>query len=412
VRFRLGAHEESDFTDADLVVVNPAVPPGNRFVAAAERAGVCLDTEIAMFVRGCRGRIAGITGSAGKSTTSALAFAILERAAAAGQVPGRALLGGNIGKSLLDEMAAIGEADTVVLELSSFQLHWLRREGLRPRIGAMTNLTPNHLDWHGTMEAYAEDKSGIVPAAGGVFVANADDPRVRDFGARAPCRVVWTSSAPLASGDAVFWRDDRLVRREGRRETVVLARSDVRLLGPHAASNVAQAAALAFAAGAGEDSVREAVRGFEGLKHRLKPIGRVRGVLCVDDSKSTTPEAAATALRSFDAPVLLLAGGYDKHSDPAPMVEAAAGRVKAALCYGATGPALADRFRAAGVRDVVLVPTLAEAVAAGFGRAAEGDVLLLSPGHASWDQFTNYEARAKAFAEAVAAHAAGAPSGG
>jgi UDP-N-acetylmuramoylalanine--D-glutamate ligase len=125
----------------------------------------------------------------------------------------------------------------------------------------------------------------------------------------------------------------------------------------------------------------------------------------VDDSKSTTPESAAGALRAFDAPVLLLAGGYDKHADPAPMVAAAAGRAKAVVCYGATGPSLAERFEEAGVPDVGLVGTLAEAVDHAFVLAREGDVLLLSPGHASWDQFTNYEARARAFAEAVAAYA-------
>lgn len=402
VRFRLGSHEESDFRDTDLVVVNPAVPPGNRYVEAARAAGVRIDTEIAMFVRLCRGRIVGITGSAGKSTTSALAAACLERA----RLPGRVLLGGNIGRSLLEELPAIGPADVVVLELSSFQLHWLRREGLRPSIGVLTNISPNHLDWHGTVEAYAEDKSGIVPLAGGVLVALADDPRVRGIASRAPSRVVWTSRTDdLPEGDAVFWRGTTLVRRTVHGETAVLERADVRLLGEHAAWNVASAAAAACEAGAAPEAVREGVRSFEGLKHRLKPIGTVRGVLCVDDSKSTTPEAAAGALRAFDRPVLLLAGGYDKGLDPRPMVEAAAGRAHAVLCYGTTGPALAEAFRGAGIDDVVLVGTLAEAVDQAFVLASPGDVLLLSPGHASWDQFTNYEARAAAFAEAVATYA-------
>lgn len=414
VRFRLGAHDERDFTDTDLVVVNPAVKPGNRFVAAAEAAGVPLDTEIGLFVRGCRGRIVGITGSAGKSTTSALTHAILERAGLRnGGEPARVLLGGNIGRSLLEELPAIRAGDVVVLELSSFQLHWLRRENLRPEVGLLTNLAENHLDWHGTMEAYAADKSGIVPAAGGVLVALHEDPRVRAIAEAAPCRVLWTSRREVAGGDAVFWRGDRLVARVapgiGRLATHgeidVLTRADVRILGEHAAWNVASAAAIALVLGADVAAIREAVRGFEGLKHRLKPIGRVRGVLCVDDSKSTTPDSAAAALRAFDAPVLLLAGGYDKGSDPAPMVAAAAERAKAVLCYGATGAALAELFEAAGVPDVYRHETLAEAIDQAFVVAREGDVLLLSPGHASWDQFTNYEARAKAFAEAVASYA-------
>jgi UDP-N-acetylmuramoylalanine--D-glutamate ligase len=401
VRFRLGGHDLADFRDTDLVVVNPAVPPGNPYVEAARAAGVRLDTEIGMFVRGCRARIVGVTGSAGKSTTSALVHACLERAA----LPGRVLLGGNIGRSLLDEADTIRPADVVVLELSSFQLHWLRRERLRPEVGVLTNIAPNHLDWHGTIEAYAEDKAGIVPAKEGTLVAYAGDPRVRAIAESAPCRVVWTSSTEIPDRDAAFWRSDALVARAEGFEDEILTRADVRLLGEHAPANVASAAAAALAMGAAPSAVREGVRSFAGLPHRLKPIREVRGVLCVDDSKATTPEAAASALRAFDRPVVLLAGGYDKHGDPAPMVAAAAERAKAVVCFGATGPRLAALLEAAGVADVALVATLAQAVDHGFVLAAPGDVLLLSPGHASWDQFANYEARAAAFAEAVAAYA-------
>ncbi|MCG3134810.1 MAG: UDP-N-acetylmuramoylalanine--D-glutamate ligase [Planctomycetes bacterium] len=412
-RYVLGRHDEADFTGTDLLIVNPAVPPGNPFVEAARRAGVRIDTEIGLFVRACPARTIGITGSAGKSTTSALTAACLsihaERRGA-----GRVLFGGNIGRSLLEDLPSIAAGDTVVLELSSFQLHWLRQEGLRPGIGAITNIRPNHLDWHGTIDAYAADKAGIVPAAGGTLVALHADPVVRGIAERAPCRVVWTGAEGDGGGesggrgeprgDAVFWRGDTLLSRTDGAETPVLARSDVRILGGHAAWNVATAAAVCLAAGASPDAIRDGVRGFAGLAHRLCPIGTVRGVLCVDDSKATTPDAAAGALRAFDRPVLLLAGGYDKHLDPGPMVDAASGRARVVVCYGATGPSLAERFEAAGIPDVLRAATLVEAVDLAMAHAAEGDVLLLSPGHASWDQFTNYEARARAFADAVAAY--------
>jgi UDP-N-acetylmuramoylalanine--D-glutamate ligase len=396
VRFVLGRHEMSDFTDAQLLVVNPAVPPENEYVAAAVARGVPIDTEIGMFVRACRARIAGVTGSAGKSTTTAL---LAKCAEATGR---RVHLGGNIGVSLLESLATIGADDVVVLELSSFQLHYLRREGLRPSLGVLTNIAPNHLDWHGSIEEYAHDKTGIVPAAGGVFIACADDARVAAIARGAPCRVVWTSrtDAPPA-GDAAFWRGGELVARRGGATETVLAKGDVRLLGEHAAWNVASAAAAAFELGATPSAVRDAVRAFDGLPHRLKPIGTVRGVLCVDDSKSTTPESTVSALAAFDRPVLLLAGGYDKHLDPAPMVAAAARSAKSVVCYGATGPALAEAMRKGGAADVALAATLADAVGAALGRAREGDVLLLSPGHASWDQFRNYEHRAQEFARAA-----------
>ncbi len=396
VTFRLGRHDMSDFTDAQLLVVNPAVPPGNEFVEAAIARGVPIDTEIGMFVRACRGRIAGVTGSAGKSTTTAL---LAKCAEATGR---RVHLGGNIGVSLLESLPSIAADDLVVLELSSFQLHWLRRESLRPAVGVLTNIAPNHLDWHGSIEAYAEDKTGIVPAAGGVLIACADDARVAAIARSAPCRVVWTSrSDAVPAGDAVFWTGGELIARRGGATETLLGKGDVRLLGEHATWNVASAAAAALELGAKPASVRDAVRAFDGLPHRLKPIGSVRGVLCVDDSKSTTPEATVSALAAFDRPVVLLAGGYDKHLDPAPMVAAAAARAKSVVCYGATGASLADAMRAGGAADVALTTTLAEAVAAAFERAREGDVLLLSPGHASWDQFRNYEHRAQEFARAA-----------
>jgi UDP-N-acetylmuramoylalanine--D-glutamate ligase len=396
VRFKLGGHDFADFTDTRLLVVNPAVPPGNGFVAAAMAAGVPIDTEIGMFVRACRGRIAGVTGSAGKSTTTALLAKCLEASGI------RVFLGGNIGGSLLDELPNIGSDDLVVLELSSFQLHWLRRENLRPSVGVMTNIAPNHLDWHGTIENYADDKTGIVPAEGGVFVACADDARVAAIARRAPCRVVWTSRTDdVPEGDAVFWRGEEMNARRVGVDEPLLRRADVRLLGEHVQWNVASAAAAAMVLGASASAVKDGVRAFDGLPHRLKPICTTRGVLGVDDSKSTTPDSTVSALAAFERPVLVLVGGYDKHIDPTPLVTAAASKAKASLCYGATGPALANALRAAGARNVVLSKTLEEAVEAAWRLASEGDVLLLSPGYASWDQFKNYEYRAAAFARAV-----------
>ncbi len=403
VSFRLGSHDERDFTTADLVVANPAVKPGNPFVAAATAAGVRLDTEIGLFVRACRGRITGITGSAGKSTTSALLHAIL-----AAEPRRRAFLGGNIGRSLLRALPEIEAGDDVILELSSFQLHWLRREGLRPELAVLTNLTPNHLDWHGSFENYRDDKAGIVPAPSGVLVACADDPEARRIAANAPCRVVWTSRSAEAcedvASDAVFWRDDVLVARFSGAERAVLARADVRLLGAHALWNVASAAAAALLRGASDAAIVAAVRAFSGLPHRLAPIGTFGGILCVDDSKSTTPTAAALALAAFDAPVRLLAGGYDKGLDPDPIVRAAARYAAEVVCFGATREALAAALRqGAPSLRISIVEGLAAAAKGAFARSAPGDVLLLSPGHASWDQFENYEERGRVFADTVRA---------
>jgi len=408
VSFRLGEHVERDFVETDIVIVNPAVKPGNRFVAAASAASVRLDTEIGLFVRACRGRITGVTGSAGKSTTTALLHACLA------SEPGRRVhLGGNIGRSLLRALPEIGPDDDVVLELSSFQLHWLRHEGLRPGLAVLTNLTPNHLDWHGTMDAYRRDKAAIVPGAGGALVACADDAGARAIADEARCRVVWTSRSPefagvgvagVGAGDAVFWREDTLVARMSGAERDVLRRADVRLLGAHALWNVASATAAALLLGVTDRAIVAAVREFTGLPHRLCALGTFAGVRCVDDSKSTTPDAAALALAAFDAPVRLLAGGYDKGLDPDPIVRAAATHATEVVCFGTTGEALAAALRrgAPGL-DVVVAPGLVDAVRGALARSSPGDVLLLSPGHASWDQFENYEERGRVFADTVRA---------
>ncbi len=406
VRLRLGGHEEHDFTDTELVVVNPAVPPGNRFVAAARQAGVPLDTEIAMFLRACPARVVGITGTAGKSTTAALLHACLDThfAAQSSGEPRRAWLGGNIGVSLLPELERIAADDVVVLELSSFQLHWLRRGGLRPTLAIITNVTPNHLDWHGRFEDYVDDKAGILPGPEGRLIACADDSGARALAERATCPVTWTARHATPSEPAVAWSAGVLLEHAPAGTVELLRRDDVRLLGGHAEWNVASAAAAARACGASVDAIRTAVRSFAGLPHRLRPIGSVRGVRCVDDSKSTTPSATAMALAAFEGRVWLLAGGYDKGLDPAPLVEAAVEHAAGVVCFGATREALAAALSRGGADLLVeIVQTLGEAVEHAFRRAEDGDVVLLSPGHASWDQFENYEERGRVFVQAVRA---------
>ena len=398
LRFVLGRHEERDFTSAQLVVVNPAVPPGNEFVAAATAAGIPTTTEIGMFTAACRAEIVAVTGTAGKSTTVALLGECLRRARGDEAVH----VGGNIGRSLLADLPRIEPGHVVVLELSSFQLHWLRRIGWRPRLGAVTNVAPNHLDWHGGFDAYVADKRGVVPGPGGTLVACADDEGAREIAAKARCDVVWTARDTEPPAPSCLWRGGELVARSADGERVVLSRADVLVLGDHALWNVATAAALAGCLGTDDRHVRDAVRAFEGLPHRLHVFDTLRGVVCVNDSKATTPDAAAMGLRAVPGPAWLFAGGYDKGLDPAPLVRAAAEHARAVVCFGTTREALARAVRegAPGVETLV-AETLAEAVAASAPRARPGEVLLLSPGHASWDQFRNFEARGEAFVRLV-----------
>jgi UDP-N-acetylmuramoylalanine--D-glutamate ligase len=431
----LGGHDPRDFRDTDLVVVNPAVPETSEYLHIARQAGVPVTTEINLFVERCPARWVGITGSVGKSTVTAMIGHVLEEAvkegaevasasAAAdgrrseaddlkgtaqeqwhttddlkgGAQPGaktkpiarRVWVGGNIGRSLLDGLPEITDDDIVVLELSSFQLQRTPTVRWSPHVAVITGVTPNHLDWHGSFEAYLSAKLNIVR----------HQDRTRD--------VIVTHDTPGLRGALMellgnltgLWRyrldddvpaavcDDRLVRWEGLRLAIP---------GRHNRENAAAALTVAHVLGVPDQIAIGALGTFQALPHRLQKVAERDGVTYYDDSKSTTPEAALTALRAFEAPLVVILGGYDKGSDLRPVAQEAAWRTKFAACIGTTGRGLAEAVRDAGGQSA-FCPDLAAAVAACRERAQPGDVVLLSPACASWDQFTDYRARGEAFA--------------
>lgn len=390
VRLVLGEHREADFRDADVVVANPAVPRPweNRFVRAAMDAGVAVTTEIRLTCeRLDRSRVIGVTGSAGKSTTSAMIAHAMRR------LRGACRLGGNIGGSLLAETGAIGAGEWVVMELSSAQLHWLGAAvgfagaaAWTPAVSVVTSFAPNHIDWHGSLEHYRASKANLVRGEG--VVVFADGALAREF--------------PTARRAAIGPEGPRPV---------------LRIPGAHNRRNaLVAAAAVGEAIGASAEETLEALRDFPGLAHRLELVGEWRGVRVFNDSKSTTPESSALALRAFEEEeeggerrVHLICGGYDKKVDLGPMVGPAA-RCAGVWCVGATGPVLASAIAAAGGRAVVVETVEAATRAACVEAAGRGElggtgggVVLLSPGCASWDQFTNFEERGSVFCDAARA---------
>ena len=374
VTLRLGEHDERDFTKerADLVVVNPAVPTpwDNPYLRAAEATGVPLSTEIGLAVAAlpAHAHIIAVTGSVGKSTTSAMIHHALT---AMGQP---ALFGGNIGGSLLGKTVAPGT--WIILELSSFMLHWLGRDKFAPAVAVVTNLAPNHLDWHGSLDHYRASKQNILAHQRPAATAILGDASVADWPTQAGVRRVVINAADGVGSLAVPGR--------------------------HNARNaaVAKAAILAAIPNADPAAIDAALRTFPGLSHRLQRVGVFAGVTCFNDSKSTTPEStllALEAMREFGlSHVHLIAGGYDKGSDLTPIARLAS-ELAGLYTVAQTGPAL---DAASGGRSTPC-STVERAVAAAFERAKRGDVLLLSPACASWGQFENFERRGELFERLV-----------
>ena len=535
VRYVLGEHRDEDITGADLVVVGPAVRDDSPFLRLARDRGIPLTTETNLVFENCRRPIIGITGSNGKTTTTRLIGAMFQA------VDPAVLVGGNIGRAVLNELADPDDADgrdeaaengnpsgeasdpgatpgtgpgattetspgatpgagstrvrptdesPVILELSSFQLHrlaWIRQS---PGVAVVTNLSPNHLDWHGTFEAYEEAKQHIVhnQSPENVVVLNADDERLRGWAARCPGRVAWFSmEGPVETG--CYVRDGQVIYRgpaegggvsaergpadksgeaderdpvderglpgerdpvgggdpdlgdpPGERcpagERVVCPVDALQLPGPHNRANLLAAVTVACLCGIPASVIRSTVEAFRGVEHRLEEVAVIDDVGYYNDSACTTPASAVTALRAFDAPVVLIAGGYDKGMSFDGMASELVRRARAAVLIGATTDAIETAIAKAGVAhaaggkanaahatggkanathkagaksgasDALTIArsdSLDDAVRQSAGLARPGDVVVLSPGCASYDMFTNYEERGRRFKEAVAA---------
>jgi UDP-N-acetylmuramoylalanine--D-glutamate ligase len=394
VALHLGGHDPADFKGADVLVVSPAVPKTSPYLEMARRAGAEITAEMTLFVQACPAPLVGVTGSAGKSTTTALLGAMLARR-------GPTRVGGNIGKSLLEELETIRPEETVVLEMSSFQLEDLGPHGTSPHVAVVTNVSPNHLDRHGSMAAYIEAKKNILRFQGpdDVAVLNADDVEVRSWAEETAGRVfLYALDERVEAGG--FLDGGEAVLRVAEAEERIGLPGVLRLRGRHNLANALAAAVAARALGTPPEEIMAAAVAFEPLPHRLQPVGTVEGVQFIDDSKATTPRSAAVAMEALEEPVVLIAGGYDKHLDPAPLVEAVRRRARGVVLIGATADALADAIGPKGP-TLERADDLPSAVRAAARLARGGDTVLLAPGYASWDMFENYEQRGDVFRAAV-----------
>jgi UDP-N-acetylmuramoylalanine--D-glutamate ligase len=393
-RWRLGEHVAADFATAELIVVNPAIRRDHPLLAVAQDAGVPLTSELNLCWQHLRAPILAVTGSNGKSTTTAMLHNILS------QTGRRCWLGGNVGRSLLPHVDEITTEDRVVLELSSFQLTDLDRLHVSPVVGVVTNFSPNHLDWHDTLEHYRRAKQtiGRWQRPEDFSVLNADDPEVASWptGGRRVLFGLIDRGGPglFLAGESAVWRDDA-----GDEQRFPLP-TWVTLPGRHNLANALGAAAAALAYGVSLQAVERGLRTYQALPHRLELVATTAGRRFYNDSLATTPESTLVALEAFNGPILLLAGGYDKRVDLTAMGTAIARRTKGVALMGQTAARLAEILAATPDRVTEAsapLPDFETAFRWVVERSVPGDVILLSPGCASYDWFRNFADRGAQF---------------
>jgi UDP-N-acetylmuramoylalanine--D-glutamate ligase len=391
VRLKLGGHHDSDFRDADLIVASPAVPPESRYLKLAADADVPVMTELSITMALLTGPVAWVTGTCGKSTTTAILGEILKRGGV------RSRVGGNIGKALIAEAESFAPDEVAVLEVSSFQLEWMARDRITPDLAVVTNLAPNHLDRHGTFQRYVAAKAAALPVRGPTIL-NCDDRMSREHLDSEVKDDLFLTSLNQAVKRGAFLRGRQAVLSVLGVEEILFDVEDVRLIGDFNRMNALQAALAARLLRGPTGAAPDALRKFRGLPHRLEVIGEVDGVRGVNDSKATTPEAAVRALRAMDGPVVLIAGGFERAAPLREFADTIRQCAKAVVLIGAS----AERLAMALDRDapeVHMADSFEDAVAKGMEVAEPGDTLLLSPGHASWDMFRSYEERGDRFGE-------------
>ncbi|HEU5229659.1 MAG TPA: UDP-N-acetylmuramoyl-L-alanine--D-glutamate ligase [Ktedonobacteraceae bacterium] len=381
IEFVLGQHREEDFLWAEIVIRNPGVPRTSPYLLLAQEHGARIEMEIALFFLACPGRIIGITGTRGKTTTTTLIYEILHASGAP------TVLGGNVaGVETLSLLPQITSETLVVLELSSWQLEGLAPHALSPAIAVMTNVYPDHLNTYSGMEEYAEAKAHIFrhQSPQGIAVFNYDNPWTRRFGEEAPGQTWFTS---LQRGGSF---------QRGSSDVEPFIFTETPLAGRHNLENILMATTTARLLGVSDECIAATVRRFRGVAHRLEEVGVINGVRFINDSTSTTPVAGRVALEAFASPIVLVAGGNTKHLPleqwPATIVQ----RCRDVILMAGSGtdellPAVQEEARKQGVPDPIrgVFDDFKPAIDTAIALTRPGDVLLFSPGFTSFRMFLN-----------------------
>ena len=390
----LGELKRTDLLGVELSVISPGIPLDAPFVTVLDEAGVPIWSEIQLAYHCAKGKLAAITGTNGKTTTTALTGEIMR------SFYDSVFVVGNIGEPYTAHALETEESSVTVAEVSSFQLETIM--DFRPNVSAILNITPDHLDRHKTMECYTQVKESITKNQkdGDTCVLNYDDTVLREFGETLKINVVYFSSREkLKKG--YYLEDGKIVYNDGSKVTEIVDISELKLLGRHNHENVMAAVAISMDMDVPLEKIQEVIRKFEAVEHRIEFVTERFGVKYYNDSKGTNPDAAMQAIKAMPGPTILIAGGYDKHSEFDEWIESFDGKVRYLVLIGQTRDKIAECAKRHGFTDIMYAEDLLEAVQVCASYANPGDNVLLSPACASWGQFKNFEERGTKFKEYV-----------
>ncbi len=396
VEILLGELKEEALERVDLVVLSPGVPTDIPMVNAMREKKIPIWGEIELAYHFAKGRIAAITGTNGKTTTTALTGEIMANYYRDVKVVG------NIGIPYTSVAADTTEDTVTVAEISSFQLETTHE--FHPAVSAILNITPDHLNRHHTMECYIQTKEDIAKMQDGAdtCVLNYEDDVLRAFGERVQTKVLFFSSKRVLER-GLYLKDGEIFFADGKETRRIIHVNELNILGTHNYENVMAACGIALAMQVPLNKIVEVLKRFQAVEHRIEYVTEKRGVRFYNDSKGTNPDAAIKGICAMNRPTFLIGGGYDKESVYDEWIESFGGKVKKLVLIGQTREKIAACARAHGFTDIVLCDSLEEAVAVCYAHAQEGDAILLSPACASWGMFKNYEERGRMFKEYVRA---------
>lgn len=390
----IGTLPAEDEKSIELVVLSPGVPTDTEFVEGFRNRGIRIWGEIELAYELGRGKVIGITGTNGKTTTTTLVGEIMSAFCEDVDVVG------NIGNPYT--LTALDATDTTVTvaEISSFQLETI--EQFKPDVSAILNITPDHLNRHHTMENYVATKEAITrnQTKEQVCVLNYENEYTRAFGDNCPARVVWFSSVRKLE-EGFYQEGEEIYQASGGKITHIMNIHDMNLVGTCNVENVMAAIAITQAMGVPMETILSVVRQFKAVEHRIEFVATKKGVDYYNDSKGTNPDAAIQGIKAMSKPTILIGGGYDKQSEYDEWIEAFDGKVKCFVLIGQTREKIAECAKKHGIDNIILADTFEEALEICTKNAVSGDAVLLSPACASWGMFPNYEVRGKMFKEYV-----------